>query len=170
MPGKISPFKYVVGDLATVAAIEADALTFGNYTVHIRGAHCSTMPAVFQEFASALQFPYYFGYNLDALYECLCDVFDDPRAEKFDGLLVAIWDADKVLSGDAEALRSLSSLLNDVAVELSAPTGVVAGVRSRNRSMQVVLHFEDEVAAREVARWESALASDIGRLTWPIRG
>ena len=40
----------------------------------IRGSHVSDRITFFQKFAAALQFPYYFGANWDALDECLHDL------------------------------------------------------------------------------------------------
>jgi RNAse (barnase) inhibitor barstar len=40
----------------------------------IRGRKARTMQALFDEFAAALQFPYYFGENWDAFDECLTDL------------------------------------------------------------------------------------------------
>ncbi|MBL0318898.1 MAG: barstar family protein [Alphaproteobacteria bacterium] len=39
---------------------------------------CETKERVFQEFAAALQFGTYFGWNWDAYEECLCDFFINP--------------------------------------------------------------------------------------------
>lgn len=40
----------------------------------IRGKRCTTVSALMQEWAAALQFPYYFGHNWDAMNECLADL------------------------------------------------------------------------------------------------
>jgi len=40
----------------------------------IRGRHCSTPQAIFNEWSAALQFPYYFGHNWDAFDECITDL------------------------------------------------------------------------------------------------
>ncbi len=53
------------------------AQPFGDQRVVVRilrGHRCATSQAVFQEWAAALQFPYYFGENWDALDECLTDL------------------------------------------------------------------------------------------------
>jgi hypothetical protein len=40
----------------------------------LRGKRSSSSAGLFQEWAAALQFPYYFGHNWDALDECLADL------------------------------------------------------------------------------------------------
>ena len=40
----------------------------------IRGKRCETKKALLQEWAAALQFPYYFGINWDAFEECINDL------------------------------------------------------------------------------------------------
>lgn len=40
----------------------------------MRGTRCQNVDRLFQEWAAALQFPYYFGHNWDAFDECLADL------------------------------------------------------------------------------------------------
>ncbi|QIS09157.1 barstar family protein [Nocardia arthritidis] len=67
----------VLGALA-VGAAELGAVRFGvppDYLVReLRAAKMTTVAGVFDEFAAAFQFPYYFGANKDAFDECLRDL------------------------------------------------------------------------------------------------
>ena len=40
----------------------------------VRGKNCGSISELFHEFSAALQFPYYFGNNWDALDDCLSDL------------------------------------------------------------------------------------------------
>jgi RNAse (barnase) inhibitor barstar len=64
----------------------------------IRGAKMKTVASLFDEIASALQFPYYFGENWDALDECLNDLEWLPGRS----YLLLVPDAIRVLSEEAE--------------------------------------------------------------------
>ncbi len=59
---------------------------------------------LFDEFAAALQFPYYFGENWPALDECLGDL---EWIEPHSGLILLVYEADQVLTESTNDLPSL---------------------------------------------------------------
>lgn len=75
--------------------------------VRIRGGKSRHVGAFFDEAAAALQFPYYFGENWDAFWDCLTDLSWLPGA----GHLLVVDEADQLLAdapGDfGVALREL---------------------------------------------------------------
>lgn len=44
------------------------------FTAVLDGKRCKTLPDLYVQLNAALKFPDYFGGNLDALYDCLCDL------------------------------------------------------------------------------------------------
>lgn len=84
----------------------------------IRGQHCHTTPALFQEFAAALQFPDYFGHNWDALDECLSDLEWLPAR----GYILVITNAERVLSTNQIEFDTFCSVLMNAKSELRHPT------------------------------------------------
>lgn len=65
---------------------------------NVRGEKMRTLPGLYDEFAAAWQFPYYFGHNKDAFDECLCD-FDELWGAA-PGYVVAVRHASEVLCED----------------------------------------------------------------------
>ncbi len=61
----------------------------------VRGSKMSTVAAVFDEFAAAFQFPYYFGENKDAFDECMRDL--DEFVGPARGYVVVVRDAAELL-------------------------------------------------------------------------
>ena len=51
-------------------------------TIHLDGAKMRTLRALYPRIAKALFFPEYFGKNLDALFDCLCDLSEIDRKYK----------------------------------------------------------------------------------------
>ncbi|MFD0365797.1 barstar family protein [Nocardia sp. GCM10030253] len=82
-PSRISAARHAslpaLGELA-VDSVELSALRYrapSGYVVReLRGRKMQTTGSVFDEFAAAFQFPYYFGENKDAFDECLRDLDD----------------------------------------------------------------------------------------------
>ena len=79
--------------------------------VYLGKENITSMNDVHEAFAEALDFPDYYGENLDALYDCLGDIFEE--------VLIIIADAE--LLGDAlgERFDSLVELLDDICEENS---------------------------------------------------
>ncbi len=78
----------------------------------VRGAKMMTLQGVFDEFAAALQFPYYFGENKDAFEECLRDL--DEFLGTAAGYVVVVRDADRVLAAEPNELAWLTAALRFV--------------------------------------------------------
>jgi RNAse (barnase) inhibitor barstar len=75
----------------------------------IKGAKCQTTAGLLTEFARALDFPDYFGHNMDALEECLADLEWLPAK----GYTLLITDAAKVLPDDEEEYETFLEILRD---------------------------------------------------------
>jgi hypothetical protein len=114
--------------LHLLVATEADACDFlwsversapGRIVARVlRGRKAATLTGLFDEFAAAFQFPYYFGENWDALDECLNDLEWLPA----DAYTVLITNAVGLLRDEpAEELRRLLGLLQRTAQEWSQP-------------------------------------------------
>lgn len=80
----------------------------------LRGKRCKTKEAVFQEFAAALQFPYYFGHNWDAFDECIKDL----AWMKADNFIFFITNLNEVLANNPKDLHIfLEVILKDAVKE-----------------------------------------------------
>ncbi|NKY37064.1 barstar family protein [Nocardia speluncae] len=79
----------------------------------LRGSRMRTMPALYDEFAAALQFPYYFRPNKDSFDECLLDI-DDTLGEA-EGYILAIRDADQLLANAPEEREWFVSVVEECA-------------------------------------------------------
>ncbi len=49
------------------------------FTAVLDGKRCKTLPELYVQLNAALKFPDYFGGNLDALFDCLCDLSWIPQ-------------------------------------------------------------------------------------------
>jgi RNAse (barnase) inhibitor barstar len=80
----------------------------------VPGDRCFTKQSLLRELARVLEFPPYFGYNWDALEECLLDLADWMPAE---GYILLFLDTDKVLTDSEGDFTTLISILKSVAGE-----------------------------------------------------
>lgn len=116
----------------------------------IRGEKCRTAPALFDEFAAALQFPWYFGGNWDAMDECLTDLEWLPA----DGYALFIVEAVAVLTDEPGQFRVFCDMMRAAAAEWAGP-GYGAQPR-QPKSFQVILQTEPVREAELRARLNEA--------------
>lgn len=85
----------------------------------VRGRKMRTLHGLFDEFAAALQFPWYFGENTDAFDECIADLGWLPPQE---GYVIVITDPGEVLvEADVGALSWLVNSLTRACEEWARP-------------------------------------------------
>lgn len=109
----------------------------------LRGRRCATPDGLFQEWAAALQFPWYFGHNWNALSECLRDLEWLPGAR----YLFCITQLDAVLAGGEEQFGVLMRLLDRAAREWATPVLPDSEWPRPAVPFRLIFHCE---AAREV--------------------
>lgn len=114
----------------------------------LRGRKMTTRQEMFDEFAAALQFPYYFGNNWAAFDECLADLAWLPAS----GYVLTIFDCGELLPGDTAQLDELLEVLERTCVEWSTP---IASGEAWDRSavpFHIILHSTAEDVPRLPAR------------------
>ncbi|MFF4429653.1 barstar family protein [Streptomyces sp. NPDC001513] len=82
-------------------------LTGRTYVARLDGRQMCDTDAVFRQFYDGLRLPDHFGWNWDALYDCLRDLEWLPA----DQYVVIVEAADEVLAGDAAGRRRLFATL-----------------------------------------------------------
>lgn len=98
----------VLGDRVDLEGLIADAVEEGRQVQVVRGA--ATKAATLEAFSEALNFPEWFGMNLDALADCL-----DTLARESEGEWEIIWDGAAALRGsDPRAAAGIESVLRDL--------------------------------------------------------
>ncbi len=118
---------------------------------YLRGKRCMNDDKLFQEIAAALQFPWYFGNNWNALNECLRDL-DWLEGSSY---LILISQVDKIFINDDEGFRLIIKFLN-IASEEWANQGIPFRVifqceenrvlEVRNRFSKLNLHLPEITA------------------------
>lgn len=81
---------------------------------HVRGRRMPTVAALFDEFAAALQFPYYFGRNKDAFDECFGEIGDTVG----DDAVVLVLDADALLNEQPTQLSWFAAAVGHTAAAI----------------------------------------------------
>ena len=122
--------------------------TAGNLVFRLRGGKMMRQDDLFSEVSSALQFPWYFGENWDALDECMKDLdwFPTPN-----GIYVVITDAKMVLRDDGQDLEVFVDCLNSMIDEFSVP--IALGESWDRPALPCVISLADEP---DLSRWSQA--------------
>jgi Barstar (barnase inhibitor) len=120
----------------------------------VRGRKMRTRQGLFDEFASAFQFPLYFGENEDAFNECIAELEGLPPGA---GYVVVITEPDQVL-GDAggDALAWLTRSLAVAAEEWSQPIELGESWDRPAVPFHIVLAGPNDVLLAAQQRWSSA--------------
>ena len=109
---------------------------------------------LFDEFAAALQFPLYFGENMNAFNECIADLETLPAGE---GYVLTIVKPDQLLADeDAGALEWLVRSLQSAAETWSHPIDLCEWWDRPAVPLHVVLAGETETIELAAGRWSRA--------------
>lgn len=116
----------------------------------VRGKRCATRASTLQEWAAALQFPWYFGQNWDAFDECITDLEWLPGT----GYVFFITHADQVLSEEPEHFQIMMRALASAAQEWKIPDRY--NVPQPALVFRVVFHVEPDRLDALLPRIEEA--------------
>jgi RNAse (barnase) inhibitor barstar len=121
----------------------------------LRGKKMTDLDSLFNEFAAALQFPYYFGENWAAFDECLADL-EWIRADAF---ILIVFDLNSVLSREDEGqFATLIDILQKVAEEWSRPVDTVEAWARPSKAFHVIF----QVAPCDLEDAQERLKSAVG--------
>lgn len=123
----------------------------------VRGRKMRTYQALFDEFAAALQFPWYFGENGSAFDECVTDLAWLPARS---GYVIMVADPGAVLADTQEdALEWLVGSLRRASKEWASPIDQGEPWDRPPVPFHVVLHVDEEDASKVKAAWSAAGAT-----------
>ncbi len=150
-------FTLFAGDRRPMSGLADRWVTAGFAVRTVRGRKMRTLDRLFDEFAAALQFGWYFGENLDAFDECMGDLPDWVPPGR--GYVVVVDDAAQVLADDPSRLPSIVRSLGHVA-------GYLAEAIERGESwdrppvpFHVVLQARQQESDDTLVRWRAAGAT-----------
>jgi hypothetical protein len=154
---------------APVLAVRADARTLAiaaekwqgaGLTVFVlRGWKMRTVDALFDEFAAAMQFPYYFGENWAAFDECLAQSI---RVPSWTGLVVAVLGAADVLVEEPLDLPAFRRCVDGAHREYSAAIELGELWDRPAVPFHLVLGAREELHETLRERFEGAVEADLG--------
>jgi hypothetical protein len=120
----------------------------------LRGQKMQTAPQLFDEFAAALQFPFYFGENWNALLECLTDLEWLPDG----ACILMILNGTQLLARETE--ESLAAFLDFLAVAAADWTAAEKGpLEPAPRPFHVVFQCSPAEDVRFLSRVHAAGAT-----------
>lgn len=111
----------------------------------VNGNDCRSARKLFQAFAKDLEFPSYFGFNWDALDECVADLEWLPA----NGYMIILSHAMEILPNNERDFRFLVEALKHAAEDFRSPA--TDSVTERPKGFCVVWHclLEEEVELQE---------------------
>lgn len=158
MNSKFTPgFLFYCGKEVDISVATEQAWRDGTTAIQIRGNKCRTLGAMWDEFAAALQFPWYFGENWAAFDECLSDI-DVIAPNK--QLVITVLRSQEVLIDDHPAdFAVLVRSLNDAVTIYSSEIHLGQLWDRPAIPMTVILQSPSSTAEACRARWEAAGAT-----------
>ena len=121
----------------------------------IQGRRCETPQSLFQEWAAALQFPYYFGHNWDAFDECITDLEWLPGS----CYTFFVTQLDLVLPQYPNDFKAFIEIMHDAHDEWKTPNRYHMNEPTAN--FTVVFHAEADKSDEALARLRAAGADPV---------
>jgi hypothetical protein len=140
-------------DSSSAARIEGEWSESGLTVRVVRGRKMRDYVGLFDEFAAALQFPWYFGENGNAFDECIADLSWLPQ--QF-GYVLVIVDPKQVLVDVDDGLSWLVRSLSRAAKEWATPVEVGEWWDRSAVPFHVVLQCDVDEVAGVIERWAAA--------------
>lgn len=133
----------------------------GEPTVRIlRGTRMRSGDAAFNEMAAALQFPYYFGENWNAVSECLTDLAWMPAC----GYVVVVTAALELFADDLPQLESFARVCEHATRDWSEPIALGEHWDRPARSFHVVFQANEAEYAAMAERLGALPGAAVGTL------
>lgn len=155
-----APYLHVIG--ASVSAITDFGWSLVKHDFlrvvvrFLRGKKMARLSSLYDEFAAALQFPYYFGENWNAFDECITDLEWIPG----DVYVLVITDAKNVLAEESDdQLEALTNLLEEAGSEWSELVETAEAWDRRAVAFHVVFQCDESDKPAVISRLESVGAS-----------
>jgi hypothetical protein len=122
----------------------------------LRGKKMTKLSSLYDEFAAALQFPYYFNENWNSFDECITDLEWMPG----DVYLLVIMDAKNVLIEESDdQLEALTNLLDEASSEWSQPVETSEAWDRAAVAFHVIFQCDEPDKQEVVSRLETVGAS-----------
>lgn len=130
----------------------------------IRGRKALTVNDLYNEFAAALQFPYYFGENWAAFDECINDLGWIPSVNKIypaKAYILIISDIDKVLLHEEADFKILITILKNTVKEWTEGRNYNPSFPTPPTPFHIVFHCEEDKKISALKQLTNAELKDI---------
>jgi RNAse (barnase) inhibitor barstar len=155
-----SPYLYVIGTSVSAATDFAWSLAQHDslrvVVRFLRGKKMTRVSSLFDEFAAALQFPYYFGENWNAFDECITDL----EWLSGDVYILVITDSKALLSEqNGEQLDALTNILESAGNEWGQPVETSEAWSRPAIAFHVIFQCDESDKQEVISRLNSVNAS-----------